>query len=50
MKQIAAKQNVKIHPYLPVQRGSVLISNITFINVLLYFMENGCKWHVEALR
>ena len=43
MKQITAKQYAKIHPYLPVQRGNVRISNITFINAVLYVLENGCK-------
>ena len=44
MKQIAAKQYTKIHPYRPVQRGNVRISNIIFINAVLYVLENGCKW------
>ena len=43
MKQIMAKQYAKNHPFLPVQRGNVRISNITFINVVLYVLENGCK-------
>ena len=45
MKRTAAKQYAKIQPYLPVQRGNVRISNITFINAVLYVLENGCKWH-----
>ena len=44
MKQITAKQYTKIPPYLPVQRGNVRISNIVFINAVLYVLENGCKW------
>ena len=44
MKQITAKQYVKIHPVLPVQRGNVRIPNIVFINAVLYVSENGCKW------
>ena len=44
MKQITAIQYAKIHPYLPVQRGNVRISNIVFINAVLYVLENGCKW------
>ena len=44
MKQITAKQYAKIQPFLPVQRGNVRISNITFINAVLYVLENGCKW------
>ena len=46
MKQITANQYAKIHPYLPVQRGNVRISNIVFINALPYVLENGCKWRV----
>ena len=44
MKQTAAKQHAKIHPYLPVQRGNVRILNIAIINAVLYVLENGCKW------
>ena len=43
MKQITAKQYAKIRPLLPVQRGNVRISNIDFINAVLYVLENGCK-------
>ena len=43
MKQITAEQYAKIHPLLPVQRGKVRISNIDFINAVLYFLENGCN-------
>ena len=43
MKQTAAKQCAKIHPFLPVQRRNVRISNIDFINAVLYVLENGCK-------
>ena len=45
MNQITAKQYAKIHPCLQVQRGNVQISNITFINAVLYVLENGCTWH-----
>ena len=44
MKQITARQYAKIHPYLLVQRRNVRISNIVFINAVLYVLENGCKW------
>ena len=44
MKQITAKQYAKIRPYLLVQRGNVRISNIVFINAVLYLLENDCKW------
>ncbi len=33
-----------IQPYLPKQRGNVEIDNLTFVNALLYIIENGCKW------
>ena len=45
MKRVTAKQYANIHPCLPVQRGNVRISNIDFINAILYVLENGCKWH-----
>lgn len=34
----------KIKYVLPAQRGNVKIDNLTFINALLYILENGCKW------
>ena len=33
-----------IRPYLPVQRGTVRISNLTIINAVLYMAKNGFKW------
>ena len=44
MKKITEKQYAKIHPFLPGQRGNVQISNIDFINAVLYVLENSCKW------
>ena len=44
MKEITEEQYAKIHPYLPVQRGNVRISNLVFINALLYIAENRCTW------
>ena len=44
MKQIAAKQYARLHPYLLVQRGNVQIPNIIVINAILYVLENDCKW------
>ena len=38
------EQYQRIEPYLPVQRGNVEIDNITFVNAILYVVENGCKW------
>jgi len=44
MKTITQQQYELLHPYLPVQRGNVKISNLTLINAVLYVAENGCKW------
>jgi transposase len=44
MKSITQEQYDLLHPYLPVQRGNVRISNLTLINAVLYVAENGCKW------
>lgn len=44
MKSITQEQYDLLHPYLPVQRGNVSISNLTLINAVLYVAENGCKW------
>jgi len=42
--KITMEQFQRIQPYLPVQRGNVEIENITFVNAILYTVENGCKW------
>ena len=34
----------KIAKHLPKQRGNVRITNIQFLNAILYVAENGCKW------
>lgn len=44
MKSITQEQYNLLHPYLPVQRGNVSISNLALINAVLYIAENGCKW------
>lgn len=44
MKSITQEQYSLLHPYLPVQRGNVKISNLILINAVLYVAENGCKW------
>ena len=44
MKEITEEQYAKLRPFLPIQRGNVRISNITFINALIYVAENGCTW------
>jgi hypothetical protein len=42
--RINSEQYDKIKHILPKQRGNVSIDNMTFINALLYILENGCKW------
>ena len=42
--EINKGQYEKIKHILPVQRGRVVVDNMTFINALLYICENGCKW------
>jgi transposase len=42
--EIKREQYEAIKHILPVQRGRVVVDNMTFINALLYICENGCKW------
>jgi transposase len=42
--EITREQYARIESYLPVQRGNVVIDNQTFVNAVLYVVENGCKW------
>jgi len=44
MQELTRKQYEKIKEVLPVQRGNVRIDNLTFLNVIFYIAENGCKW------
>ena len=32
------------HPFLPVQRGNVSLSNLQLLKAILYVAEHGCKW------
>jgi transposase len=34
----------RIEDCLPVERGNVSMEVLTFLNAVLYVMENGCKW------
>ena len=34
----------RIKDLLPLQRGNVRVDNLTFLNAILYVLENGCKW------
>ena len=42
--EITQEQFLLIEPYLPRQRGNVSMSNLNFLNAVLYVTENGCKW------
>jgi len=42
--RISEENYNKIKHALPVQRGNVTVTNIVFINAILYICENGCKW------
>jgi transposase len=41
--ELTMEQYEGIAHILPIQRGNVVIDNLTFLNALLYFTENGCK-------
>ena len=43
MKLTEAEYN-RIKDLLPLQRGNVRVDNLTFLNAILYALENGCKW------
>ncbi|PSH02991.1 MAG: IS5/IS1182 family transposase [Acidobacteria bacterium] len=42
--EITEEQFVRIQDSLPVQRGNVSLSNLQFLNAVLYVAEHGCKW------
>jgi transposase len=42
--EITEEQCVRIRDSLPVQRGNVSLSNLQFLNAVLYVAEHGCKW------
>ena len=44
MTELTEEQYPALHPYLPVQRGNVLVSNLTIINAIIHVAETGCKW------
>ena len=41
---ITETQFSRISSVLPRQRGNVKVSNLQFLNALLYVAEQGCKW------
>src|SRR6201992_673401 len=42
--EITEEQYARIKDSLPVQRGNVSLSNLQFLNAVLYVSEHGCKW------
>jgi transposase len=42
--EITEQQYARIKESLPVQRGNVSLSNLQFLNAVLYVAEHGCKW------
>jgi transposase len=42
--EITEEQYARIKDSLPVQRGNVCLSNLQFLNAVLYVAEHGCKW------
>jgi transposase len=42
--EISEAQFRRIDSELPRQRGNVRVSNLQFLNALLYVAEQGCKW------
>jgi transposase len=42
--EITEAQYQRIVPSLPRQRGNVRVTNLQFLNALLYVAEHGCKW------
>src|SRR3974377_445990 len=42
--EITEEQYARIKDSLPLQRGNVSLSNLQFLNAVLYVAEQGCKW------
>src|SRR5246500_5521393 len=42
--EITEEQYARMKDSLPVQRGNVSLSNLQFLNAVLYVAEHGCKW------
>ena len=42
--EISEEQYARIKGRLPVQRGNVSLTNLQFLNAVLYVAEHGCKW------
>lgn len=41
---ISEAQYRRIEAHFPRQRGNVSVSNLQFLNAILYVAEHGCKW------
>src|SRR3974377_2264525 len=42
--EITEEQYQSVAPSLPRQRGNVRVTNLRFLNALLFVAEHGCKW------
>ena len=42
--KITEEQYARIKDSLPLQRGNVSLTNLQFLNAVLYVAEHGCKW------
>jgi len=42
--ELTEEQYARIKDSLPVQGGNVSLSNLQFLNAVLYVAEHGCKW------
>jgi transposase len=42
--ELTYEQYDRIHDLLPVQRGNVMVPNLTFLRALQYLDKNGCPW------
>ena len=42
--EITEAQYARFKDSLPVQRGNVSLTNLQFLNAVLYVAEHGCKW------
>jgi|SRR3974377_496654 len=42
--EITEAQYERVAPSLPRQRGNIRVTNLQFLNALLYVAEHGCKW------
>ncbi len=42
--EIAEEQFRRVETALPRQRGNVRVTNLQFLNALLFVAEHGCKW------